>query len=78
MTDGLTSHNCRNVTGQLYSTACTSCASIQEALRDSAPGSPPADINKLLEQHACVQQEEAMRSMLFAQLLTAQQTIKPS
>lgn len=65
--------NCRNVTGQLYSTASISCANVQAALQGSDPDSPPAGINKLLEQNGCVQQEEALRSMLFAQLLTAQQ-----
>lgn len=63
----------RDVTGQLFASACVSCANVQAALTASDPASSTAALNRLVEQHTCVQQEEDMRSMLFAQLLAAQQ-----
>lgn len=63
---------CRHVTGQLFAAARVSCAAVQEALSKADPARGTAALDKLVEQHTCIQQEEAMRSMLFAQLLRAQ------
>ena len=63
----------RHVTEQLFTSACVSCANVQAALTASDPACSTAALNRLVEQHTCVQQEEALRSMLFAQLLAAQQ-----
>lgn len=66
----------RHVTGQLFASACVSCATVQAALAATDPAdicSCTASLNKLVDQHTCVQQEEAMRSMVFAQVLAAQQ-----
>ena len=64
---------CREVTGQLFARARVSCANVQEALAKVDPARGTAGFDKLVEQHNCVEHETAMRSMLFAQLLAAQQ-----
>lgn len=64
----------RDVTGQLFASACVSCAKVQAALTASDATTSTAALNRLVEQHTCVQQEEELRSMLFVQLLTAQQS----
>jgi len=61
------------VTGQLFAAARVSCTAVQEALSQADPARGTAALDKLVEQHTCVQQEEEMRSMLFVQLLRAQQ-----
>ena len=62
----------RHVTGQLFAAARVSCAAVQEALSKADPARGTAGLDKLVEAHTCVQQEEEMRSMLFAQLLRSQ------